>query len=76
MAKAKHEIIGHINDVAYENLEMAQALLDMFNGFFGTKYGWLGKRVVYFDNPDASVSEKYAHCHDAWAALLIGEEPC
>lgn len=28
--------------------------------------GWQ-KRVVWFENPDGTVAEKYAHVHDVWA---------
>jgi hypothetical protein len=40
-------------------------MLKMFNDIYGTQYGFLAKRVVIFENPDGSVAEKYAHCHDA-----------
>lgn len=51
--------------VAQENFDRAQGMLDMLNEFYGLKLGWLAKRVVVFDNPDGSVAERYAHCHDA-----------
>lgn len=63
------ERISKINEVAQENFEKAQGMLEMFNDIYGTKFGWLNKRVVRFDNPDASTCFKYAHCHDAWAEL-------
>ena len=57
-----------INEVAQENFDRAQGMLDMLNEFTGLKLGWLAKRVVVFDNPDGSVAEKYASCHDAVTA--------
>ena len=41
----------------------------MFNVIYCTRYGFLNKRVVRFDNPDGSNAERYAHCHDVWAEL-------
>lgn len=61
------ERIKHINEVAQENFDKAQGMLEMMNEIFGTKFGWLKRRVVIFENPDASVAERYAHCHDAYA---------
>lgn len=61
------ELISKINHE--ENWDKAQGMLDMLNAVYGTKYGFLNKRVVRFDSPDGSTAEKYAHCHDAWAEL-------
>ena len=44
-------------------------LLDLVNKACGTKYGWLAKRVVFFDDPDADTAKKYAHAHDLWVNL-------
>ena len=44
-------------------------MLEIVNDIMGTKFGWLNRRMVIFDNPDASIGEKYAHCKDAWANL-------
>lgn len=63
------ERIKHINEVAQENFDMAQGMLEMLNEICGTKFGWLAKRVVIFENPDGSVAEKYAHAHDAYCYL-------
>lgn len=63
------ERIKHINEVAQENFDKAQGMLEMMNEICGTKFGWLNKRVVFFENPDASVAEKYAHAHDAYMWL-------
>lgn len=60
------ERIKHINEVAQENFDKAQGMLEMLNEICGTKFGWLNKRVVFFENPDASTAEKYAHAHDAY----------
>lgn len=61
------EQVSVINAAAQQNFETAKAMLEAINMVLGTKYGWLNKRVVEFENPDASTCEKYAHCHDAWA---------
>lgn len=63
------ERIKYINEIAQVNWEKAQGMLEMLNEICGTKFGWLAKRVVFFDNPDGSVAERYAHCHDALAWL-------
>lgn len=63
------ERIKHINEVAQENFDKAQGMLEMLNEICGTKFGWLNKRVVFFENPNASTAEKYAHVHDAYAWL-------
>ena len=61
----RKEILQAINILANVNFEVAEAMLDECNGHWGTAYGWLNKRVVFFDDPNASVAQKYAHCHDA-----------
>ncbi len=63
------ERVKKINDMALENWEKAQGMLEMFNDIYGVKFGWLNKRVVMFDKPDASTCEKYKAAHDAWANL-------
>ena len=63
------ERIDKINKMAQENFERAKGMLEMFNDIYGTKFGWLNKRVVFFDNPDGTVAEMYAHVHDAWVNL-------
>lgn len=63
------EQLMKINAMACTNWEKAQGMLEMLNDICGTKYGWLNKRVVWFENPDGSTAEKYAHCHDAVAYL-------
>lgn len=59
------ERIHKINEMAQENFDKAQGMLDMLNEICGTKFGWLKKRVVIFDKPDGSVAERYASVHDA-----------
>ena len=61
----RKEVIQAINLVAKVNFEVADAMLEGWNYHWGTAYGWLNKRVVIFDNPNATVAEKYSHCHDA-----------
>lgn len=58
------ERIEMINDTAQENFDMAKGMLTMFNEIYGTKYGFLAKRVVSFRYPDGSTAERYAHCKD------------
>ena len=64
------ELIWKINHEP--NWDKAQGMLEMLNLIYGTKFGFLAKEVVWFDNPDASTAEKYAHAHDAyiWADEL------
>ena len=61
------ELIYKINHE--ENWEKAQGMLDMLNLIYGTQFGFLNKRLVRFENPNGSVAERYAHCHDAWAEM-------
>lgn len=60
------EMISKLNEIAEENFEKAQAMLEGINLVLGTEYGWLKKRVVFFDDT-SSVAAKYASAHDAWA---------
>ncbi len=60
------EMINKLNEIAEENFEKAQAMLEGINLVLGTEYGWLKKRVVFFDDT-SSVAAKYASVHDAWA---------
>lgn len=62
----RKEIIEKLNEIAQEDFNRAQSMLDGINLALGTKYGWLKKRVVFFDNPDGSVAERYESCHDAY----------
>ncbi len=61
------EMIRNLNTIAQGDFDKAQVMLDGINTVLGTKYGWLRKRVVWFENPDGNTAEKYAHVHDAWA---------
>lgn len=63
------ERIAKINEMAQQNFDRAQGMLDMLNEICGTKFGWLNKRVVIFENPDGTVAERYAHAHDAWCRV-------
>lgn len=60
------EMISKLNEIAEENFEKAQDMLEGINLVLGTEYGWLKKRVVFFDDT-SSVAAKYASAHDAWA---------
>lgn len=59
------ERIQKINQTAEENWEKAQGMLEMLNEIEGTRYGFLARRVVRFDDPDASTCYKYQNAHDA-----------
>lgn len=59
------EMIGKLNNMATENFEKAQAMLDGINMVLGTEYGWLNKRVVFFEDT-SSVAREYATAHDAY----------
>ena len=61
MKLTKAQVIS-LNELAKTNWERAQGMLDGMNEILGTKYGWLAKRVVWFEDPDGN---KYAACHDA-----------
>lgn len=65
MKMRRKEVIQAINLVAKVDFEVAKVMLEGWNYHWGTAYGWLNKRVVIFDNPYATIAEKYAHCHDA-----------
>lgn len=61
------ELIYKINHE--DNFDKKQGMLEMLNMIYGTRFGFLGGRVVRFENPDASTAEKYAHAHDAYVEL-------
>lgn len=63
--------IKTLNEIAQINFARAKAMLDGINLVLGTKYGWLNKRVVWFENPDGSTAEKFAHAHDAYAYAAV-----
>lgn len=64
--KMNKEMISNLNDMAIENFEKAQAMLDGINMVLNTEYGWLNRRVVFFDDT-SSAARKYATAHDAYA---------
>lgn len=61
------EIIAKLNTIAKEYFTKAKIMLEGINLALGTEYGWLNKRVVFFDNSNNSTAKKYAHSHDAYA---------
>lgn len=73
MEEAKMEMkltksqISILNETAQSDFQKAQNMLDGMNLVLGTSYGWLAKRVVWFEKPEESTAEKYAAVHDAWA---------
>ena len=66
MKKLTKEQIKIINEVAKIDFPKASGMLGGANMVLGTQYGFLNKRVVFFDNPNGSTAEKYAHAHDAY----------
>ena len=58
--------ISKLNEIATQDFEKAKAMLEGINMILGTEYGWLNKRVVFFDDT-SSVARKYATAHDAYA---------
>lgn len=64
--KLTKAMISTLNAIAQSDFEKAEAMLDGINFALNTKYGWLAKRVVFFENPDGTVAEMYAHVHDAY----------
>ena len=67
MMKVNKETFRVLNSLAQLDFKQAEAMLRGINLVLGTKYGWLNRRVVYFDNPDASIWEKHKTVYDAWA---------
>lgn len=65
--KMNKETIGILNTIAQENFRKAQDMLEGINLLLNTRYEFLNKRVVFFDEPDAPTCIKYKHAHDAWA---------
>ncbi len=66
MRKINKETIRKINEIAQDDFHRAQAMLEGINIVLDTKYGWLNKRIVFFDEPDAPTCIKYRHAHDAY----------
>lgn len=66
MMKLTKTQIATLNKTAKTDFPKAQAMLEGMNMVLGTQYGWLACRVVWFENPNASTCEKYAHAHDAY----------
>lgn len=60
----KRDVVATLNAIAKEDFDKAEAMLDGINLVLGTKFGWLNRRVVFFDDPDGA--NRYANCHDAW----------
>lgn len=58
-------MISKLNSIAREDFGKAQAILEGINMISEVEYGWLNKRVVFFDDT-SSVSRKYATAHDAY----------
>ena len=65
--KMTKTMISELNKIAQEDFDKAQLMLDGINLVLGTKYGWLNRRVVFFDEPDKSACIKYRNAHDAYA---------
>lgn len=68
------EMLNLVDKINHEpNFDKAQGMLEMLNDILGTKYGFLAKRVVWFDNPDGGVAARYAHAHDIRAELVYSD---
>ena len=69
------ERVKMLNQIAMKDFDFARTLLDAINEKNGTKYGWLAKRIVRFNEPDCgNVARMYAGCNDLYAELAIEEE--
>ena len=64
--KLTKEQVKELNSVASEDFKKAQTMLDGINMVLGTEYGWLAKRVVFFEDT-TTVAKMYASAHDALA---------
>lgn len=64
--KVSQETIKKINLVAQENFDRARGMLTMLNELAGTEFGWLNKRVVWFEEPE---KKYHSPCHDLWATM-------
>ena len=64
--KMNKKMISKINEIAQEDFDIAKSMLECINIALGTDYGWLNKRVVIFDDPNAPTHIKYAKVYDAW----------
>lgn len=60
------EMIGVLNVIAIDDFSTAKKVLEYINILTNSQYDWLNKRVIFFDNPNESTSEKYKHAHDAY----------
>ena len=65
--KMTKTMISELNKIAQEDFDKAQVMLDGINLVMGTKYDWLNRRVVFFDEPDCATCIKYRNAHDAYA---------
>ena len=61
------ELIAKINHE--ENTDKKLGMLEALNMIYGTKFGLLCGRVVAFEDPEASLHEKYGNCYDVWSNL-------
>ena len=52
------KMIEELNAIAQEDFERANAMLEGINLVMDTKYGWLNKRVVFFDESGSSTCIK------------------
>ncbi len=62
--KLTKEQVKELNSIASKDFEKARAMLDGINMVLGTEYGWLAKRVVFFEDT-TTVAKKYASAYDA-----------
>lgn len=58
--KMTKEMINRLNAMAYIDFSMAKAVLNGINATFKTNYGWLNKRVVFYDENN-KIRDAYAN---------------
>ena len=67
---SESELLHLVSEINHtEDHERRKGMLYMLNAICGTKYGLLGGRVVWFEQPDASTCFKYRAAHDLYAEL-------
>lgn len=59
------DIVSSINALALTNFDAAKHLLEIVNDAHGTNYGFLNRRIVFYENP-RSINSR---AHDLWASL-------
>lgn len=58
-------MVRELNNLAQEDFDRAQAMLDGVNMLTGGKYGWLSMRVIVSDDI-STIPARYSTAHDAY----------